>query len=198
MVAGRMPLPVYDPLDPEHRRDPYPGYHALRREDPVHRSPLFGAWVLSRHADVAAVLRDPRFRSGRDGDLTPQTPMPEMRPELRDVGQALKRSVIFADPPRHTALRALLAPTFAPRRIEALRPRIQQIASELIAAIQPRGRADAVAEFAQPLPLTVISELFGVPPAERRDFGAWTHVLSPFCAQKRIRSSRSSCDHGGP
>src|SRR5215470_10704375 len=101
---------AWNPLDPAQRHDPYPGFHALRREDPVHRSPLLGAWVLSRHADVLGVLRDPRFRSARDGDLTPAAPMPAWRPEMREIGTALKRSVIFADPPRHSCLRALLAP----------------------------------------------------------------------------------------
>jgi len=175
---------AYDPLDPVRRRDPYPAHHALRREDPVHRSALMGAWVLSRHADVVAVLRDPNFRSARDGDLTPQTPMPAMGAELEDVGAALKRSVIFADPPRHTRLRALLAPALAPRAIARLRERIQAHVDALLDAVADAGAIDVVRDLAVPLPLMVIADLLGVPDADRPALHRWSEdlgaALDPF------------------
>src|SRR5262245_24849222 len=183
----RPPMPVaYDPLDPDQRRDPYPAYAALRREEPIHRSSLFGAWVLTRHADVLAVLRDARFRSARHGDLTPATPMPAMRPELGEVGAALKRSVIFADPPRHTCLRALLAPSFTPRAIEAVRDRIQTHVDVLLDAVAEDGRMDVVRDLAVPLPLMVIADVLGVPAADRVALGRWSEdlgaALDPFVA----------------
>jgi cytochrome P450 len=85
--------------------------------------------------------------------------------------------VLRVDLPDHARVRRLVAKAFTPRRIEALRPRIQEIADELVAAFQPRGRADMLAEFALPLPLTVICELLGVPTEARQDFVRWTNIL---------------------
>src|SRR5215510_6766316 len=108
----------FNPMDPAFVADPYPTYHRLRTEDPVHLSPL-GFWILTRYDDVVATLRDPRFvkepiasfmarRFGAD------TPAP-----------GLGISMLDRDPPDHTRLRGLVSKAFTPRVIEKLRPRIQ-------------------------------------------------------------------------
>jgi cytochrome P450 len=160
--------------EPRYTEDPYPFFAQLREQAPVTPVVLGGmaAWLVTRYDDILAGLSDPRLSN----DPAFADPATRAVPWFRAVLTAAEH-MGRKDPPDHTRLRGLVAKAFTPRRIEALRPWLQQVAGELVAAIQPRGRADVVAELAQPLPLTVISELFGVPTAERQDFGAWTHVL---------------------
>ena len=123
---------VFNPMDPEFLADPYPMYHRLRTEDPVHHSPL-GFWVLTRYEDVVAALRDPRlakeaiaaFVAARFGMTVPP---------------GLGLSMLDRDPPDHTRLRSLVSKAFTPRVVEVLRPHIQQIVDGLLARVRGRGR----------------------------------------------------------
>jgi cytochrome P450 len=81
------------------------------------------------------------------------------------------------DPPDHTRIRRLVTQAFTPGHIERMRPSIQLLADQLLDSVADRGHADLVAEFAAPLPITVICDLLGVPHASRRDFRAWTDAL---------------------
>ena len=108
----------YNPLLPEHRRDPYPFYRALRAEDPVHFHELLQGWILTRHADVTAVLRDPRFSSDRSKIRIEALRLPPVRQELREIAAAFEQTMLFADPPEHTRLRNLVSKAFTPRVIE--------------------------------------------------------------------------------
>lgn len=161
-------------FEPRYTEDPYPFFAQLREQAPVTPVVLGGmaAWLVTRYDDIRAGLSDPRL-SNDPAFADPATRAVPWVRALLTAAEHMGRK----DAPGHTRLRGLVAKAFTPRRIDALRPRIQQIAGELVAAIQPRGRADVVAEFAQPLPLTVISELFGVPTSDRQDFGAWTDVM---------------------
>ncbi len=153
-------------MAPEFLADPYPTYHRLRAEDPVHQSPL-GFWVLTRYEDVSAVLRDPRFVkeplaaiiAARFGGQVP-----------RGVGQ----SMLDRDPPDHTRLRSLVSKAFTPRVVEGLRPRIQQIVDGLIARAQAAGSMDVIEEFAYPIPVNVICEMMGVPIEDHDRFKGWS------------------------
>ena len=156
----------FNPMDPEFLADPYPTYHRLRAEDPVHHSPL-GFWVLTRYEDVAAVLRDPRFIkeplaalvAARFGSEVP-----------RGVGL----SMLDRDPPDHTRLRSLVSKAFTPRVVEGLRPRIQAIVDDLIARAEPAGSMDLIEEFAYPIPVNVICEMMGVPVRDHERFKGWS------------------------
>jgi len=160
----------FDPMDPEFLADPYPTYHRLRAEDPVHPSPL-GFWVLTRYDDVVSVLRDPRFVkepiaaaiAARFGG----TPPP---------GFGL--SMLDRDPPDHTRLRALVSKAFTPRVVEALRPHIQQIVDGLLDRAEPAGGMDLIEEFAYPLPVIVICEMLGVPVSDHERFKQWSLDLA--------------------
>src|SRR5262245_50341820 len=104
---------MFDPFDPQHIRDPYPDYHALRAVDPVHRSEMFQAWVLSRTADVWDVFRDPRFSVDRSQvDPVRGAPLPPIREEFVEIGDALRRVMMFLDPPDHTRMRRLVGRAF--------------------------------------------------------------------------------------
>lgn len=156
---------AFNPLLPEFHANPYPFYHRLREEDPVHQSPM-GFWVLTRYDDVVFVLRDPRF--GREG----------FAPVLSTVyGQevaSLPRSMLFRDPPDHTRLRNLVNRAFTPRVVENLRPRIQQIVDQLLDRVQGNKAMDLIEDLAYPLPVTVICEMLGVPAGDRDRIRQWS------------------------
>jgi cytochrome P450 len=154
-----------DSLPPEFLTDPYRYYSCLRAEDPVHRNAL-GVWTLTRYDDVASVLRDQRF--GREG----------FREFLNGNGLESKDegapSMLFQDPPSHTRLRMLVGKAFSLSLIQSLRPHIQRIVDGLLARVRDAGAIDLIADFAFPLPVSVIVEMLGVPPADRDLFRTWS------------------------
>ncbi len=167
---------AFNPFLPEVHEDPYPLYHELRRAEPVHRSPI-GFWVLTRHADVLALLRDPR---------TSRDPRSSERVELLrssvEVGQLLDEeeaapSMLFVDPPDHTRLRTLVNKAFTPAAVERLRSRVEAIVGELLDRVAGTGTMDVVDDLAYPLPVTVICEMFGVPEADWDRFRTWSREL---------------------
>jgi pimeloyl-[acyl-carrier protein] synthase len=156
----------FNPMDAEFLADPYPTYHRLRAEDPVHHSPL-GFWVLTRYEDVSAVLRDPRFIK------EPLAALVAARFGA-EVPRGVGLSMLDRDPPDHTRLRGLVSKAFTPRVVEGLRPRIQQIVDGLIARAQAVGSMDVIEEFAYPLPVNVICEMMGVPVKDHERFKGWS------------------------
>src|SRR5258708_6865979 len=133
LTASRAPMnehvqtattaPLFNPLAPEFIRDPYPSYERLRTTDPMHVTP-FGAFVASRHAEASLVLRDKRF--GKDFvDRTVRRYGPEIMEQ--PVFRSMSHWMLQQDPPDHTRLRGLVVKAFTARRIEDMRPRIQQI-----------------------------------------------------------------------
>jgi pimeloyl-[acyl-carrier protein] synthase len=179
----------FNPFLPEVHEDPYPLYHRLRAEDPVHRSPL-GFWVLTRHADVLALLRDPRMsRDPRRSERFEQLRASAELDELLAAEEAAP-SMLFVDPPDHTRLRALVNKAFTPVAVERLRPRVEAIVAELLDRVAGAGAMDVVEDLAYPLPVTVICELFGVPEADRDRFRAWSrglvHLLDPLVASDAL------------
>jgi cytochrome P450 len=159
----------FNPMDPEFLADPYPTYHRLRAEDPVHQSPL-GFWVLTRYDDVVAVLRDARCAK--------EPMIAAVAARLGIPPGTIGLSMLDRDPPDHTRLRGLASKAFTPRVVEALRPRIQQIVDGLLDRIEPQGRMDLIEEFAYPLPVIVICEMLGVPVADHERFKGWSLDLA--------------------
>ncbi|MFF7233848.1 cytochrome P450 [Streptomyces sioyaensis] len=153
--------------------DPYAAYAALREAGPVHRitgadgSP---AWLVTRYDDVRSALADPRLSldrrhagpGGYRGFALPP---------------ALDANLLNMDPPDHTRVRRLVVKAFTPGRVETLRAPVRRVADELLDAMAERGRADLIADYAGPLPITVICDLLGIPQRDRRDFLAWSDAL---------------------
>ncbi|WP_329552102.1 cytochrome P450 family protein [Streptomyces sp. NBC_00696] len=149
----------------EFRRDPHRVYAMLRKSAPVHRVQLpvpdahHVTWLIVGYEEARAALADPRL--AKDGGKIGMTFLDE---------ELIGRYLLTTDPPDHTRLRGLITRSFTMRRVEELRPRVQQITDELLDAMLPSGRADLVEALSYPLPITVICELLGVPEMDRAEF----------------------------
>ncbi|MFJ4775902.1 cytochrome P450 [Streptomyces sp. NPDC088762] len=169
-----MPLVDLGAHAEEFNADPYPFYAALRSAGPVHRVVLGGdrSWLVVGHEEARQALNHPALSKNWLGaELFGNTP-----------ASAASSNMLEADPPHHTRLRRLVARAFTPRRIEALRPRVQEVTDELLDAMAaaPDRRADLIAALAAPLPMTVICELLGVPDLDRERFRSWSgEIVAP-------------------
>src|SRR5689334_1332221 len=164
------PLSFASLLDPEVLADPYPLYHRLRSESPVHWDPLLRVWVVTRYDDVVRVLRD--FSAER-------TPTPEQLTAmglsaLNPVAQVMVKQMLFLDPPSHTRIRSLASAAFTPHRVEVLRSHIRDIVRSLLNSVAPSGRMDLIASLAEPLPCIVTAEMLGVPVEDHRQLKSWS------------------------
>jgi len=158
--------PLFNPLAPEFIRDPYPHYERLRNTDPMHHSPL-GMYVASRHAEASLVLRDKRF--GKDfTERSTRRYGPQIMEE--PVFRSMSHWMLQQDPPDHTRLRGLVVKAFTARRVEDMRPRIQQIVDQTLDRIAPRGHMDLIEDFAFRLPVTIICDMLGIPEEHRETF----------------------------
>ena len=168
------------PFRPIEGLRPHPRYAQLRAEGaPVRiRMPYGGeAWLVTRYADVRAVLASPRFSraaaAGRD--------VPRARPPMDSPEQ-----IISMDPPDHTRLRTLVAKEFTARRVDGLRPRVREIVDDLLDTVCKDGSpADLAAGLAWQLPVTVICELLGVPADDHESFRTWTEMTLALGADTR-------------
>ncbi len=163
------------------KADPYVHWTLLRDLAPVHSIRLRNgavAWLVSRYDDAVAALGNPQFvkdpvkAKGDGGSRPPWLPGP-----LR----ALSRNMLDLDEPDHRRLRNLVQKAFTPRVVEEMRPRIEAIASSLLDAIDRRNdnSADLIADYAAPIPVTVIAELLGVDATDRAKFHRWSnHVVA--------------------
>ena len=157
-------------LDPSvYAGDPFPLYARLRAEAPVARNDTLGLWMVSRHADVVAVSRDPETYCSSKGIMT------------FEIGSdyATPPTMMHTDPPDHTRYRALVQPGFRPSYMRALEDGIRARARTLVDRIEPGVPVDVVADLAVALPLQVISDLLGVPEEEWPRFFRWSEAVIP-------------------
>ena len=158
--------PLFNPLAPEFIRDPYPFYERLRTTDPMHVT-AFGMFLASRHAEASLVLRDKRF--GKD---YVERSKRRYGPQILDepAFRSMSHWMLQQDPPDHTRLRGLVVKAFTARRVEDMRPRIQQIVDEALDRIAAQGHMDLIEDFAFRLPVTIICDMLGVPEEHREMF----------------------------
>ncbi len=185
----------FNPFTPEAKADPYPLYRSLRETDPVHHSPLLDLWVLSRHEDVSFVLKDARFSADRRKSTNQLVAQARAMQEDGPFAQA--NTMLSADPPEHTRLRGLVSKAFTPRRIEAMRPRIQEIIDSLLDDVQDRDEFDLIEQISYPLPVIVIAEMLGIPAENRAEFKRWSDDLvatlaGPGTAPDAVERAQSS------
>jgi cytochrome P450 len=166
---------TYDPWSPDFVADPYPAYAELRRDRPVYFDEPTGQWVVTRHADVNALLRDRRLgRTYLHVASHEEFGQPEEPEFLAPFWRLIRAGMLDVEPPDHTRLRRLVSKAFTPRRVEGLRARVRELATELARGLAERGGGDLLAEVAEPLPVTVIAEMLGIPAADQPLLRPWS------------------------
>jgi cytochrome P450 len=174
--TGEMPLSLFHLMNPEVLANPYPLYRRLRTEAPVHWDPYLHAWIVTRYEDVITVLT--KFSGER-------APSPEYfealgAPEVAPIAKVMVKQMLFRDGAAHARLRKLAGEAFVPSRVRVLRDHIQEIATRLIDEIQSRGdgRFDMLADFAEPLPAIVTTEMLGVPVEDHVKLKNWSATFA--------------------
>src|SRR5918995_5884150 len=160
--------PAFDPWSAEFVAWPYDVYAQLRQESPVWFFERTGQYLLSRYVDVNALLRDRRLgRTYLHVASHEEMGRPPDPDHLAAFWKLIRDGMLDREPPDHTRLRRLVSKAFTPRMVEQLRPRIEAIADRLVDRLLDAGGGDLVAEVAEPLSVAVISDLLGVPEADR-------------------------------
>ncbi|HEY8772539.1 MAG TPA: cytochrome P450 [Candidatus Limnocylindria bacterium] len=170
-------LAAFQPQEIGFIADPYPAYDELRRAGRIHYDERTDHWLITRHADVNALLRDRRFgrtylhratheEMGRLPDTELEAPF----------WHVVRNGMLDREPPDHTRLRSLVSKAFTPRRVAEMRDTIQGIVDRLVDEALARGEFDLLATVLEPLPVTVIAELLGIPDEDR-------HLLRPWSAE---------------
>ncbi|NYH78045.1 cytochrome P450 [Actinopolyspora biskrensis] len=172
-------------LDDEFLQDPHVQYARMRENDPTRRvTTITGmpVWLITRYAEAKAALTDQRLTKDYRGIRSVLDRKTEEGADSANFGESIQAHMLNMDPPDHTRLRKLVVKAFTARRVEALRPRIEQITGELLDRLAVRDSAgetevDLLDEFAFPLPIRVICELLGIPEDRRQDFRVWSNTL---------------------
>ena len=176
---------------PEFYRDPYPAFHRLRAEDPVHWSDAWGGWVLTRYDDIEKALRDFR-RFTKAGHVTkalddlPRDVLTKIGPLRQNFSVGMPQT----EPPEHTRVRGLISKAFTPAIVESTSERIQALVERLIDAVAQKGEIDLVADFAFPLPAIVVAEMLGFPTENLDQIKAWSDGIVSFHGSGRADPER--------
>src|SRR5262245_9420954 len=170
----------YDLYSSDFRETTHATYARMRRDDPVLRQPGIDGktpiWFVTRYDDVVAVLQDDeRFVVDPALALDPE----EYERRQADVmgDERVAESLLTRDGEDHRRLRRLVSKAFTPRMVEGLRPRVEEIANELLDATDGRTSMDLVDDYAFPLPIIVIAELLGIPAEDRDRFRTWSNTF---------------------
>ncbi|MFF6990909.1 cytochrome P450 [Streptomyces sp. NPDC010273] len=189
---------AFDPWDPAFVSDPYPAYAELRERGRVTYYEPTDQWLVPRHADVSALLRDRRLGrtyqhrfTHEDFGRTAPPPEHESFHTLNDHG------MLDLEPPDHTRIRRLVSKAFTPRTVEQLKPYVSQLAGELVDGLVAKGGGDLLTDVAEPLPVAVIAEMLGIPESDRAPLRPWSadicgmYELSPSeeTAAKAVQAS---------
>ncbi len=185
---------VFDLGNPATNANPFPEFARLRAEDPVHWSPAMKAWIVTRHADVKQVALNNRQISA--DRLTPffKTNPEYQKGSIESLVRYLNHWMVFRDPPDHTRLRRLFNKAFTPTSVENLRPNIEDIVAHLIDGMEAKARrgetVDYIADFAYPLPASVIMDLLGVPRADLERVKVWSDDIALFIGTAQVAGNK--------
>jgi cytochrome P450 len=177
MTDATTTIRSYDLFTPEALSDPMSVLRRMREEGRVGWSPQLQAYVLTRHADIVAALKDRRLATGnlaRGFDRL----SPAEQEELRPVRDCIRLWMGHSDPADHVRMQQLLKRYFTPATIDTLRPQVRQITHELLDAVAPAGRMEVVADLAYPLPANVIANMLGMPSGDRERLQAWSSDIT--------------------
>jgi cytochrome P450 len=167
---------AFDPFEPGFVESPYGQYARLRAQDPVHWSDLLQGWVLTRHDDVVALLRDPDISVELD-NAQPSTVVDQQRERQARTGRN-SDTLVLRDDPDHNRLRKLLQRPFGPRPVEALRAMVAERVDGSMAELAGRDGMDVIGDFAYPLPVAVFNEMLGLPDEDAPQVRAWIAAVA--------------------
>lgn len=169
-------------VTPAFLANPYPAYRAWQEAGPIHWSNEFfgGAWLVTGHADVEQVLKDPRFSARRTGAWVKGR---ESAPgELKGFQALFARALLFLDAPDHPRIRKALNAGFRPDILEGLAPHIEQVVTELLDRVEHAGTFDFIEAVARPLPVRVMALVLGID-QPNEDFMTWSEDLASFIGE---------------
>lgn len=178
-------LPQPNIVSAEFKADPFPFLAQLRATEPVYRTTLpdgTPVWLVARYNDVLTLLRDERFTKNRRSALTPE--QARKLPWTPPMFRPLERNMLDLDPPDHTRLRSLVHKAFTPQLVDKMRTRVQALADELLDLVGPRSEIDLIKDYALPLPMTIITEILGVPTKDRDNFHKWSNAVVSLTSPK--------------
>ena len=164
---------TFDPTDPNFLVNPYPIYAKLRAEAPIFFYEPWGKWIVTRHGDISALLRDRRLGRVLENVKVRTDPEHAAFDDIQDG------SLLELEPPDHTRIRTAVQDVFTPKHVRALEDKIAALCDGLAArlAAKPERHAELLTEFAEPIPVTVIAELLGVPETERDRLVPWSKAI---------------------
>ncbi|MGA9509295.1 MAG: cytochrome P450 [Candidatus Sulfotelmatobacter sp.] len=163
-------------------QDPYPTYARLLEEGPLHYVDVgskWAVWSVFSHAECSSAAKDPRLSAKRAQQMLLPLPL-SRQAEFSELARMLGLWLIFMDPPEHTRLRKLLNKGFSPAAIEALRPQVETIVDRMLKSLQQNSEVELMREFANPMPVRIISEMLGVPQELHDTFVNWSRAIAVF------------------
>src|SRR3954464_8929149 len=168
---------TYDLFTPDVFDDPLPLLRRIRDESRVAAVPQLGGYLLTRHADIVATLKDKRFLTA---NMTQglERMSPAEQEELRPVLTSIRMWMGHTNPTDHVRFQQLLKRYFTPSTVDGLRPQVREITPELLGRVEADGRMDVVRDLAYPLPANVIANMLGMPAEHREQLQAWSRDIA--------------------
>lgn len=163
-------------------QDPYPTYTRLLEEGPLHYVDVgskWAVWSIFSHAECSVVAKDPRLSAKRAQQMLLPLPL-SRQAEFSELARMLGLWLIFMDPPEHTRLRKLLNKGFSPAAIESLRPQVEAIVERMLQPLRHGAEVELMREFANPMPVRIISEMLGIPQELHDTFVDWSRAIAVF------------------
>ena len=173
-----MSIPEVDVTSAAFKAEAYAYYARLRADAPVHPVKLPGGqavWLVSRYDDVVSLLKDPRLVKDRR-HAKGSKPLSRL-PGMLGFLQALERNMLDLDPPDHTRLRGLVHLAFTPGLVDRMRSRVEDLSDRLLSRAVANRRMDLIRDYALPIPLTIISEMLGIPAQDQHRFHRWSNAI---------------------
>ncbi|YBV97767.1 cytochrome P450 [Phyllobacteriaceae bacterium JZ32] len=180
-----------DPHEPAFVQNPYTAYGWLHTHSPAFFWEDYGFWCFAGHDEINRLLRDRRFGREKPAD---DLGGGADRAHLADFDRVERHSMLELEPPAHTRLRTLVNRAFVSRQVERLRPRIEELANELIDGFEGDGDVDLISAFATPIPVVVIAEMLGVPAENAPQLLDWSHRMVAMYMHGQRRETQESAN----
>jgi len=179
-------------------QDPYPMYARMHEAGPLHLLDVdgqWGAWAIFSHAECSSIAKDPRLSAKRAQQMLALLP-PDSRSEFSELARMLNLWLIFMDAPEHTRLRKLLNKGFTPAAVEGLRPQVEAIVDSMLKPLRHGSEVDLMEEFANPMPVRIISQMLGVPQELHDTFVNWSRAVAVFRGnpERTVEQARAAQD----